>query len=653
MFTSEPLHSVEVVFLKRDFDSVVGVLNRFKYFHMVKSSSEFSLSDEEVKLLADRIRKLSERARFLVESVKPPTPMLKLKQREERLFLLEAPSWQELVDRVDSQLATFEQSARRAVEVLKEATSTKSYLEELKEILRHLADLDLEVGDLRGFKEFFDVTLAVIRERDFPLLEQSIAEDSQILKTFMGKEQLLLAVFSRKNVTSKVINALRGVEAKIIEIPEDLPPKTSEALDYIDKKLEELSKAEEEARSTLNSLREKHGDEISALNVAVSDLLRILAVRTGAEESRAWMVLRGYVPSRDYNRLTSLLAEELQGRVVVLGTPVRSPKETPVLYRYPAIVRIFEDITQLYGYPTYREINPTPFLALTFPLLFGLMFGDLGHGIILAVGSLIFYKFAVDEGLRRFTAVLALCGIFSAIAGALYGEFFGLHLFPPLLLSPIEDALDLVIITLWIGVLHITLGMVIDVINKFRERELTEVFLDALPKLGLFISGVALVVVKGLTFTEWKLTDPLVLLPLVLLVVLLFGKPILHTRGGEHSVSFIGAVVEQFFEVFDVVLKFISNTVSYVRIFALAVAHWSLLFTFYVLADLVSGVPLGFILYVIVAIAGNLLTMFLEGIIVFAHTLRLHFYEWFSKFFSGEGVPFTPFELKRVALQRR
>lgn len=651
MFTSEPLHSVEIVFLKRDFDSVVSVLNSFKYFHMVKSSSETSISDEEVKLLADKTRRLSEKARFLMENVKPPSPMLKLGQHAESLILT-ASSWQELIDKVDFKLTNFEKEARKAVETLKEVSAKKSQLTSLKFILAHLSDLNLEVGDVRGFRELLDVTLAIVKEKDLLLLEQSLAEEVQILKTPIEKGLMLLAIFSRKTITPKVVNALRSVEAKIVEIPEELPSKTDEAFRYIEGKLERLAKAEEEAKSILNTLREKHGEEISALSAAVNDLMRILAVRTSAEESRMWMALRGYVPSRDYDHLVSLLSKELQERVVVLGTPVRSPKKTPVLYRYPFIIKVFEDITQLYGYPTYREINPTPFLALTFPLLFGLMFGDLGHGIILAVGSYIFYKLAVSEGLRRFAAVLTLCGIFSAVAGALYGEVFGFHLFPPILLSPVEDALDMVIISLWIGVIHIALGMAIDVINKIRERNLTETFITAIPKLGLFLSGVALVVTKGLTFTQWKLTELPVLLPLVFLAILFFGKPALHAYEHGRAKVFITALGEQFFEVFDVVLKFISNTVSYVRIFALAVAHWSLLFTFYILAELVSGVPLGFILYIIVAVSGNLLTMFLEGIIVFAHTLRLHFYEWFSKFFTGEGVPFTPFELEKVALQR-
>ena len=170
----------------------------------------------------------------------------------------------------------------------------------------------------------------------------------------------------------------------------------------------------------------------------------------------------------------------------------------------------------------------------------------------------------------------------------------------------------------------------------------------ALPKILFYIGGIYLIAVYQLSFDRW-LQGP-ILFPLIPFIFLIFGKgAIVKTlsalghppkKTGSHS-----SLMERVFESGDLVTRLLSNTMSYARILALLMAHWALLLVTYTISDMVLQIPtLGIVLGAIVIVGGNIFVMAFEGLIVFIHTLRLHFYEWFSKFYLGTGVVFNPFK---------
>jgi V/A-type H+-transporting ATPase subunit I len=311
----------------------------------------------------------------------------------------------------------------------------------------------------------------------------------------------------------------------------------------------------------------------------------------------------------------------------------------PVTFKYPKFFGRFDTITSLYGTPNYNEINPTPILALSFPIIFGMMFGDIGHGLMLAALGLIFYKFV--KSLSKIGLYLAICGIFGCIIGAiLYGEAFGIHIYPGLI-TPIgveEDIMNLLTFALVVGVVQISLGMAIGIANNILQKKKVDAILVGLPKMALYIVSVMVVVLFGLDLTDW------IGLPLYMIMVPLFtfllAKPIYEAvkHGMKKGLSALG---EMGFETFDTLIRFISNTVSYLRIFAMVVAHVMLTMVFYILGAMAGGGVLG----IVFAVLGNIFVVLLEGIIVLAQDLRLHFYEWFSRFYDDGGVRFTPFRL--------
>ena len=338
---------------------------------------------------------------------------------------------------------------------------------------------------------------------------------------------------------------------------------------------------------------------------------------------------------------------------------------TPTIMKNKWFIRPFETLTKMYGTPAYSEVDPTPFLALTFPLLFGLMFGDIGHGMVLMIsgilGAIIFRK---KKGLRNFSWIIFYCGIGAAFSGFLYGEFFGSEKFfgielkrvsfflpllgPVNLYDPIHNIMAVFMFTLFIGVVHINLGWVIQFINYWKQKKRFLAITDSLIKIGFITGGAILIFQYGINIQRW-LTFPypilMVIIPGILLIIL---KPV----GGLIGISYLkqhsfGALMgEGTVETFETALSVLSNVASYIRLLALALVHIALMIAIQTMINLIQGEGVLLeVLRLVGLIFGNIVVILLEGILAFINAIRLHFYEFFFKFYQGSGTEFFPFYL--------
>jgi len=345
---------------------------------------------------------------------------------------------------------------------------------------------------------------------------------------------------------------------------------------------------------------------------------------------------------------------------------------TPTVMKNFSLVRPFETITRMYGTPTYSEIDPTPFIAITFPILFGLMFGDIGHGIVLIISALIGIIKVRKRGgdLVNFCWIIFYCGWAAFFVGFLYGEFLGhheieifgyvlLHLEPiviPLLnyslYDPLENIMNVFKFAVLIGVFHLCLGWFIQFLNYWKQKRKYLGLSDSLMKILLLIGGTTLIFGYGFDIMGKWITPPypilLVVIPGLLLLLL---KPLGKTFKISYlqEESFGGLLGEGSMEAFDTVLSVMSNVASYIRLLALALAHIALLTSINAMMGLVAGEGIVVdIAHFIGGIFGNMIVILLEGLLVFLNTIRLHFYEFFFKFFQGSGLEYYPFELESV-----
>jgi V/A-type H+-transporting ATPase subunit I len=280
------------------------------------------------------------------------------------------------------------------------------------------------------------------------------------------------------------------------------------------------------------------------------------------------------------------------------------------------------------------------------------MFGDLGHGLVLLIGGLtVGLLIKSNQSIKNVCFIMAACGIAACITGVLFGEFFGIEL-SWALIRPNEDVFTFLIFALFVGIIQICSGLVLEGINFAIQHRIADALLTSLPKLLFYVGGIYIIAAYQLNFGAW-LSGPIlaVIIPFIILVVgkptyLAIAKPKVHATG-EHAE--MDTISGRLFEGGDFFTRLLSNTISYSRILALLMAHWALMLAVYSIAGIIgTGSILTTIVAGIVIIGGNVFVLALEGLIVFIHTLRLHFYEWFSKFYSGTGVEFHPFKQKFI-----
>ncbi len=324
----------------------------------------------------------------------------------------------------------------------------------------------------------------------------------------------------------------------------------------------------------------------------------------------------------------------------------------PSLVKTPKMFRPFRRLVDLYGIPNYSEVDPTPVFAFTFSFLFGLMFGDVGHGIVFVIiGFILIFlskKPHIKDSFKDFGYIFIWMGVSSVIGGFIYGEFFGHHIIingEPFVLfaNPLENIIDVLQFAILIGVAHLSLGWLIAGVNYILNKRIYLAFVDPFLKIVLISCGTYLIFNWGFEIMVWLQKPYPILLALVPAIGLILGKPIgkivfnISYLQDEDVSEMLG---EATIDVGETYLSILSNVASYSRILALAMAHIGLMLMVTTVAELLSDIRW------IVIIGGNAFVILLEGIIASIHSLRLQFYEFFGKFFLADGVAYESEEVK-------
>jgi len=621
-----------LIFLKSDSEKVIDAVNQKANLHLSLREMGESVTAEyvgEVESLRGRIKDLVSKTRnYLPLGASTPA-----------CSPISARDWKDYVAIIESEVSSYEKIIRDLDDVAKIEERLAESLLLWKSIASGtLGSNSLEMlSQLRAFSFIF----ARSEKSSVSDLRSSLPQTCVVVEASV--EPVVVLVVYLKSQEPRVMQQLESAGFRSIALPEAFKGSLSQFSAKLEALESELENAKKNKAERISQLEKNYG-RLLYLEQSVSDASSILSVKGKSSYSKNWAVLEGYVPKDHVQELTNSVQQVLNGRVVSFVKDDLASASIPVSYKYPRFFKIFDSITNLYGSPSYNEVNPTPIMALSFPILFGLMFGDLGHGISLALLGLVFYRFF--GSMKKIGLVLVITGLAGAIIGALlYGEFFGQSLHhlvgyeAPL--HPSEDLMTMLKISLFVGVAHISLGLSLSFANSLIQRRYSTAFLVNLPKFALYIGFIYVVFGFGLNLMEW-FSGPIyyILGPIAFLFV---AEPFYEIA--KHGKKGVGKLGEMFFEIFETMISFISNTVSYLRIFAMVVAHIMLTTVFYSLAEITSGGGLGFVLSPLLIVVGNVFVVLLEGILVLAQDLRLHFYEWFSKFYNDGGVRFSPFRL--------
>lgn len=586
-------------------------------------------------------------------------------------------------------------------------------------------DVPLDGSDRFTFLHFATGSLPVA---NWAKLQEQIGAEAALLPLpDAGERQPLIVMTAQRNWPAQE-RALRLAGFDFEPLPKAAGATTESLAENSQREREQTAVALAQVNLALQEFAAKCLEPLGQIERRADTERRLLEAEMQFPRTEAAILLSGWIPAAEGRGWRERLLELSRGDCV-LETRTPDPSEAeepPVLLQQPRWLRPFGLLVRAYGLPQYRELEPTLFMAISYVLMFGVMFGDVGQGAVLAWGGLIVGRVArgmvgralsarVPEGrylegrggppaeetqttferlgrthfslrlpwirargysgwaasrpamptreapraamLHDVGLLLLFCGLASMVGGWVYGSCFGLEWFKPFALwhDPLEgDPMRLMRFALGMGVVLISVGLVLNMINRFRRADVIGGLLDKFGLAGMVfywgalavvlqaaalesqgLLGIALIVFLALPLVGWVLKGPLE-----------YFASRRAGRAPEPGASLVAAFAESFVGAFEAMLSYLANTISFVRLAAYAMSHAAMLAAAFAMAEELKHISLGGgWLAVLVIVLGNVVAIVLEGVVAAVQALRLEYYEFFGKFFSGGGQAFMPFRL--------
>ncbi|MCQ2407312.1 MAG: ATPase [Oscillospiraceae bacterium] len=452
--------------------------------------------------------------------------------------------------------------------------------------------------------------------------------------------------FAAKERILNVDAIMKGLLFECYELPKDVTGTPEQALAELQIKLTEQKSAQEVLEKQETAIYEEEADLLGRMYCYAKYQSEVWKLRSQCIVTDNKFSLMGYVPVSEKERFKKYIGNVPELSVVYEAPWADSKLQPPVRLKNGWFTKPFNMFVEMYGLPNYNGYNPTTFVAITYTLLFGLMFGDLGQGLVMALIGIFLHKVKKFE----LGAIIARIGFSSAFFGALYGSVFGFEealdpLYEKLGISALplkamENTNTIIFGAIGIGAGIIIISMFINIIVKMRRRNYEDGVFGNNGIAGLvFFCGLLLLV---LTFiTDLTIDLPIIVIMLALpLLLMFFREPLGHAVAHKpYKMPELGDfIASNFFECFEFLLGYASNTLSFIRVGGFVFSHAGLMSVVMMLADMIGSNHKS----VITVAIGNLIVMGMEGMIVGIQVLRLEFYEIFSRCYDGDGKPFTP-----------
>lgn len=537
----------------------------------------------------------------------------------------------------------------------------KQETEDALERLRFLSGVDFPLDEIEGLSNF-DFNLYKISSENILRLKDNYENTpSIILSAFKENNYTIIMTFTPKILKNDADRVFKSLNCELLQLPQNLEGTPDNIREILKGRVKELSDEIEALSSKLSILSQENEKSYCIIEKSMELEMKSAEVRDNAACTNEFFYLSGWIPESMIEPFKHNIAP-YEERLIILEKGTEDMDEgvkPPTKLKNNAFVRPFESMVNMYGIPSYDELDPTTFLGITYMILFGMMFGDLGQGLVFVAAGL----FMVHKLHRpNLGGVLARLGVSSSIFGVVYGSFFGFEeVLPSIgikpLIRPMDNINSMLIYAIIFGVGLLFIGYAFGLINKFRKKDIED---------GVFgkdgIAGIAFYILV-LTFAILKLTGKSTGMPdglwyailIILLLITMLKEPLTNIVKGNKKLYKESAgsyYVEAGFGVMETLISMFSNTVSFVRVGAFALNHVGLFMAFTALANMLHGGVGGAVMYVL----GNILIIGLEGLIVFIQGLRLEYYELFSKYYEGAGVQFEPVRLSennRLVIEKK
>lgn len=521
-------------------------------------------------------------------------------------------------------------------------------------IIRPFRNLDYDISEILNFR-YIHFRFGRIEKQYLQKFEKYIYDNLDTLFIKCGDdEQYVYGVyFVPKHQAHKVHAVYSSMHFEQIFIPDSYTGTATQAFEQLDKRHKEIHKGLNENKEAVQRFLKNNASDIISAKAALDacsssfDIRKLAACTQG--DNNTFYILCGWMTEKDALSFQNDIKDD--ERIFCLMEDQQPParKKAPTKLKNPKLFKPFEMYVKMYGIPAYNEMDPTWFVAITYSIIFGAMFGDVGQGLILFLGGLILYR----KKHMDLAGIISCAGIFSIFFGFMYGSLFGFEdILPAVWLKPMTAMMDVplvgrlnavFVIAIAFGMFIILICMVFNIINSIRNHDAEKTWFDSNAVAGLVFYG-SVVLTVGLFVSGHKLPAAAVLAIMFLVpLILIFLKEPLANMVQKKSHIFPEQkgmfFVQSFFELFEVLLSYLSNTLSFLRIGAFAVSHAAMMEVVLMLAGATDGGSPNWVIIVL----GNLFVCAMEGLIVGIQVLRLEYYEIFSRFYAGNGREFRPF----------
>lgn len=565
------------------------------------------------------------------------------------------------------------------VSLLKNQQQIEKELEEYRNAqaaIGSASKLNMELSELRKLKTFF-VEIFIVNSKDIKEIQNSLSD--LIVQPFkLDDEKSSITVIGSQEDSEKIIKVLRSFNVHPIQIPPDLPQNPSIAFDQCQKTCKELEKKSAEIVKKIEKLKVSLLPKLLSLYESSKVAKDILEVTRKPGGTKNFALIQGYIPNGMEKKFKNLTNSYLS-ITEQASLDKDSSNQLPTLLLNNRYAKTFEVITETQGLPDYGELDPTPIIAFVWPFFYGIMFADLGHGLLL-FGLGMFLRYRANGSLKTWATLLAVSGAAASIAGIGTGEIFGFHINEFSVLKPLfapldglvgalnvseltfEQVVNILAVSVAIGIIHLLMALFLRLRRDILEKNKLVILTHDIPTIIQFLAIVALILaaigsqydiigmfgITGVThnepvpwltylFGDWvtvnlvaKAAPPIII---ATAGIMIYGGKKEQELAAKHGHDEGGGLMGIVIEVLLVrIIEVLSNVISYTRLGIMLLVHAALLVTVNQSYEHGGGLA--------VLIGGNIGIMLIEGLIVYIQDIRLHLYEWFPKWYRGEGVEF-------------
>ncbi len=537
------------------------------------------------------------------------------------------------------------------------------------------ANLQLSYSELEHLS-FLTLRIGKLPPENFSLLKQNLEGSAIVIP--LGEDKSHIMVASSKKGSVAIESELKSHNFVEMQVPQGFKGVPENVLQGFTSKIADLEREIKNLKEEKKNFTETHKSLIIELISKFAVGVQIEQMTSELESTDLVYRITGWITSDDLESYMQGLDSLTQGRIAIrqyepLEVPsvISGKEQVPVKLTHGKFVKSFERMIFSYGSPLYGTVDPTPFVAVFFTILFGIMFGDFGQGLVFIIMGILMAKNIIKVGgWNKFALVFLAIGISSSLMGLLTGEFFGTEtllepfslwitgLFgnprsPILKLMPSSDPKSVYVmfgvfgVAVAMGFVINTVGLIINMINNCIRKKYAHALFGKNGLAGAIFFWYAIALVLRIVILHHSVAIYDFVILGISLFFAAFAEPFERKMNGETKLfenGFGTYIISGIVELIEVISGYLSNTVSFVRVGAFALSHAVLNFTILTLTELCGGqfTPLG----ILVLIAGNALIIVLEGMIVAIQVIRLQYYEFFSKFFHETGREFTPFKFE-------